>query len=388
MNDATPARPRRTLVLSLVALAAVVGFLAVFAVWAERQALETDTWTETSTELLEDEDIQTAVGSFLVDELYANVDVEALLAQRLPPQASALAGPAAGALRELANRAAVEALARPRVQELWEEANRTAHERLIAFVEGDSEALTKSDGAVTLDLGTLLTNLSERTGIGGRLTENLPEDAAQIVILRQDQIGTGKDVVNLLRGLAIVLTILALGLFALAIYLARAWRREALRAVGFAFIAVGIAVLLARGAGGNYLTDQLASTASLEPPIEATWSIGTSLLADSGGGMLFYGIVIILGAWLAAPIGVGREVRRELTPILMGRGTAYAALAVLLLLLFWWSPTPGFDRLPTSILLIILMVIGLEALRRQAIRDFPEQTLEAGQRRWRDFLRR
>jgi hypothetical protein len=388
MNDATPARPRRTLVLSLIALAGVVGFLAVFAVWAERQALETDTWTETSTELLEDEDIQTAVGGFLVEELYANVDVEALLAQRLPPQASALAGPAAGALRELANRAAVEALARPRVQELWEEANRTAHERLIAFVEGDSEALTKSDGAVTLDLGTLLTNLSERTGIGGRLTENLPEDAAQIVILRQDQIGTGKDVVNLLRGLAIVLTILALGLFAIALYLARGWRREALRAVGFAFIAVGIAVLLARGATGNYLTEELASTASLEPPIESTWSIGTSLLADSGGGMLFYGIVIILGAWLAAPTGVGREVRRELTPVLMGRGTAYAALAVLLLLLFWWSPTPGFDRLPTSILLIVLMVIGLEALRRQAIRDFPEQTLEEGQRRWRDVLRR
>ena len=54
---------------------------------------------------------------------------------------------------------------------------------------------------------------------------------------------------------------------------------------------------------------------------------------------------------------------------------------MLLLLLFWWSPTPGFQRLPTALLLIVLSVVGLEFLRQQAIRDFPDATLEGASER-------
>ena len=49
-------------------------------------------------------------------------------------------------------------------------------------------------------------------------------------------LGNAQDGVRILRGLAIALSLITLGLFALAIYLARGWRREAVRAVGFAFI--------------------------------------------------------------------------------------------------------------------------------------------------------
>jgi hypothetical protein len=97
----TEGRPRRKTVWAVLVLATVVGFLAVFAVWANRQALETDSWVETSTELLEDEEIQAAVAGFLVETLFTNVDVEAELQEVLPPQTQALAGPVGGALRHL-----------------------------------------------------------------------------------------------------------------------------------------------------------------------------------------------------------------------------------------------------------------------------------------------
>ena len=102
--------------IALIVVATVIGFFAVFAVWAKRQVLETTTWTKTSTELLADEHVQTALSTFLVDQLYANVDVEARIRHRLPPQAAALAGPAAGGLREVADQAALRALQTPRVQ--------------------------------------------------------------------------------------------------------------------------------------------------------------------------------------------------------------------------------------------------------------------------------
>jgi hypothetical protein len=368
----TDARPHHRLVTALVVAASLLAFLAVFAVWANRQALETDTWTETSTELLEDEDIRTAVAGFLVDELYANVDVEAELRERLPPEAAALAGPAAGGLRELANRVAVEALARPRVQELWEEANRRAHERLLAVIEGESEVLQVEGDTATLDLGALLENLSARTGVGGKIVSKLPEDAGEIKVLESDQIGLGQDLVRILRGLAIVLTAVALGLYALAVYLARGWRRKALRSVGVGFVLVGLAVLLARGLAGNAVVDALATTASVEPAIESTWEIGTSLLRATGVAMIGYGLLFLLAAWLAGPSGAATRLREALAPYLQRRLVAYSGVVVIVLLVLWWNPTPGTSRLAPTLILIGLLVAGVEALRRMTLVEFPD----------------
>jgi hypothetical protein len=190
-----------------------------------------------------------------------------------------------------------------------------------------------------------------------------------------------------LRGLAIVLTVLALALFGLAIYLAQGWRREALRTIGFAFIVVGVAVLFARSQAGNAVVDSLSSSEAVQPAVSSTWEIGTSLLAAQGSALVFYGLIILLGAWLAGPRGFARDARRAITPILERRPVAYSALLLILLVLFWWSPTPGFQRLPTALLLIALFVVGLEFLRHQAIRDFPGETWEGASDRWASSVR-
>src|SRR5204862_295588 len=86
----------------VVRLASAVAFFAVFAVWAQRQLLESDTWTQTSTKLLADERVQTALDDFLVQALFDNVDVQAQLSKALPDNIQGLAGPAASGVRELA----------------------------------------------------------------------------------------------------------------------------------------------------------------------------------------------------------------------------------------------------------------------------------------------
>jgi hypothetical protein len=372
-------RSRRGPIYALIVAASLLGFLAVFAIWAERQLLETDTWVETSSELLEDDEIRTVVADFMVDELFTAVDVEAQLQVALPPRAQPAAGILAGGARGVADDLANEALQRPRVQKLWEEANRRAHEKLIEVIEKDR------DEDVTLDLGTLVGQLGDQLGVDA--SSRIPPDAAQIEVLRADQLGTAQDLVKLLKGIAIVLTLLALALYGLAIYLATEWRREALRSIGFAFILIGVLVLVVRGIAGNALTESLASTAAIEPAVKNTWTIGTSLLAAQGGAMIFYGLFIVLGAWLAGPRGFALDARRAIAPVLAQRLTAYSALAVLLLLLFWWSPTPGFQRLPTALLLVGLSVIGLEFLRRRAVQDFPDATLEGATERWGESVR-
>jgi hypothetical protein len=367
--------------IALVIVATLLAVFAVFAVWAKRQVLETDTWTKTSTKLLADEHVQTALSTFLVDQLYANVNVEGELRRALPPRADVLAGPAAGGLRELADRVALRALQTPQVQQLWAQANARAHAQFLNLIEGGGSGVSTANGDVTLNLGTIVEQVGSRTGID--VASKLPPQASQIVLIHSDELSFAQTMVNLLRRLAIVLPLVALGLYGLAIYLARGRRRETLRAAGFGFLIVGIAVLVGRHVGGNTVVDSLASTESVKPAVHSVWSIGTSVLKEIADAMIFYGILIVLGAWLAGPMTLARSCRRTLTPLLRERTSAYGALALLLLLLFLWSPTPGFTRLAPAIVLIVLFVIGLEFLRAQALRDFPDETAQSVAERWR-----
>ena len=379
-RDAAAPRKRRGVVYALVAASAVLAFLATFAVWVNRQVLETDTWTSTSSKLLEDPEIRSQVADFMVDSLYSNVDVQGELEQALPPRLQPLAGPAAGGLRQLATDLANDALQRPKVQELWEEANRTAQQTLVDVVEhGGSQP-------VTIDVGTLVNDLGQQVGVSDAANK-LPPQVAQIQIVSNQKLVKVNDLLKILRALALGLTVLALALFALAIYLAENWRREALRSVGFAFIGVGILVLVVRGLVGDAVVNSLSSTEAVKPAASNTWSIGTSLLADQGGAMIFYGIFIVIGAWLCGPGAIGRAARRGIAPIVERRLIAYSSLALILLLLFLWSPTPGFDRLPTSLLLIALAIVGLEFIRNRAVKDFPDQTWERATARWSSALR-
>jgi Short C-terminal domain len=376
-----PEAPRlRRTAIAIIVLASIVGFFAVFAVWAERQVLETDTWTETSTKVLANRDVQEALDDFLVDALFREVDVEAQLKKALPKQVKGLAGPASGGVHELALRAALQALQSPHVQELWAQANRRAHDTFLQIVEGGNETVSTEGGAVNLNLGRVIEQVGQGAGVD--VKGKIPPDAARIEILRSDQLGFIQDMVNLLRQLAIALPLTALALFALAIYLPRGWRREAVRACGVALIAVGIAVLVARSVAGGIVVDALAKTDAVRPAADAVWGIFTTLLRDQAVALIAYGALIIVGAWLAGRTATARELRRAMTPPLSHRAVGYSILAVIVLLVFWWNPTEGTSRLIPALFLVGLLVVGFEALRRQALVDFPEETWERAAERW------
>jgi hypothetical protein len=370
----TAPRERRGVVVTLIVFASLLAVIAAFAIWANRQLLETDTWSNTSSELLENPDIRSQVADYMVDTLYANVDVQAELQTALPPRLQPLAGPAAAGIRQLATQLANRALERPRVQQLWEDANRAAQSTLLKVVEHGG------DEPVTLDIGTIVDQLGQQLGVNA--AGKLPPSVAQIQVVSNDDLVKVNKLLDLLRTLAWVLIVLALALYALAIYLAGNWRREAFRSVGFGLIVVGILVLVVRSVAGNALINHLATTESVRPAVTATWEIGTSLLNAQGGAAIFYGLFILIGAWLAGPTGIGRSARRAITPILERRTVAYSALGLILLLLFLWSPTPGFQRVPTALLLIVLSIVGLEFLRRQAVKDFPDQKWDGATERW------
>lgn len=374
----TPDHPHRWLVRVLLAAATVLAIIAIASVWAARQVLNAENWSNTSTQLLEDPAIRSQVAAYLVDEVYANVDVAGELRAGLPPALAPLAGPAAGGLRNLALQTADRALARPRVQDAWRAANRATAEQLIAIAEGDSRAVTTSGNAVVLDLRVVLLDVVNRLGLSGRLAGRLPTGAGRIKILSSSQVSTLQDGASLLRWCGRLLPVLALALFGLAVYLARGRRRRTLMLAGGGLIGAGIVVLVARNIGQDQVVASLATTDAVAPAVGNAYAIATHMLRDIAQAAIVIGIPLVLAGWLAGPAGLAVGFRRAAAPSLRDRpDLTYLVVAIIVGLVLVWGPIPATRMILPVLVMIALVIAGVEALRRQTAEEFPDATAAA-----------
>jgi hypothetical protein len=366
-------RARRRTVKALVALGSLLAFLSVFAIWTERQALNTDDWVDTSGKLIQNEEVRAAVGEYLIDQLYENVDVEQELEDILPGETKQLAGPVSGGLRQVAGGGAEQVLKSSTAEGLWKDANRAAHEQLLAVLENKKEAVSTAEGNVTLNLGSLVTNLADQVGIGGKLAEKLPPDAGQVTILRSDQLKTAQDIAVGIKGLALVLSLLTLLAFGLAIYLSREGRWVTVLFCGIGLVTAGFAAIVFREIAGGIVVDQLVTDESVKPAAEATWSIGTSLMISIATTVIVIGVLMGIAGWLGSPTGSARSTRRFMTPALRDYAPyVYTGLAILVCIYFLSAPTQNLRSFLTTLILAGFVAFGIHELRKQSAEEFPD----------------
>jgi hypothetical protein len=361
-------------VRSLIGVATVLGIVAIFAVWANRQLLDTGYWTTTNAKLIESPPIREAVSGYLTEQLYANVDVAGELGKELPSELRPLAAPAAGALKDVVQKGINLLLERPQVQELWRKANQVTHAEFVRLIENKGSVVkTPGKGEVVLDLRPMLGEVADKVGAPSSLVSKIPPNVAQLRIVKAKQLETAQNAVNLLRSLAVILPLLVIAMFALAVYLARGRRRQTLIAVGSAFIGAGLVVIVARGILGTKVVNSLASTEAVRPAAQAAWSIGTSVLGDIAWSTVFIGVPVILAGLLAGPTHLATRLRRLMAPYLSDRpDITFGAVALLLLLLFAWGPIVATKTLSGILIIIVLAIFGAEMLRRQTAKEFPD----------------
>jgi hypothetical protein len=198
---AGPSRSRIIAARALVVLGVVLVIVSLLANFVRREALDRETFRDTSQELIANDDIRNQIAATMVDQLYANVDVAGALQQRFPDNLKPLAAPIAGLGREAIDRGAQELLARPRVQSLFVEASSLAQAQVKRVLEGETPRLQTSSGNVVLDLRPLVVRLGDRVGFLGDLDQRLPPDAAQITLLKADNLETAQ---NVTQGLKVV----------------------------------------------------------------------------------------------------------------------------------------------------------------------------------------
>ncbi|HEV2791373.1 MAG TPA: SHOCT domain-containing protein [Solirubrobacterales bacterium] len=370
-------RGRRRTVRGLVILGSILAFLSAVAIWTERQALDTGDWVSTSGRLLQNQTIRTELSDYLVDQLYENVDIRKELEERLPDDLKEFSGPAAGGLRQVAGQGAEKVLETSTAQELWEESNRTAHEQLLAVLEDKKEAVSTEEGRVSLNLGLLLQNLAEQVGIGEDLVEKLPPEAAQIEILRSDELKTAQNIAIAVKGLALLLSILTFAAFGAAIYLSRDGRWVTVLLSGVGLIAAGFAVVVARQIAGGIVVDELVKTESVKPAGEAAWSIGTSLMVSIATTVIVVGVLFAAAGWLASPTPGARAARRFIAPTLrLHVGYVYTGLAILVGLYFLSGPSQGLRSFLTTLIVAGMAAFGVHELRKQTASEHPEATYD------------
>ncbi|MBV8958576.1 MAG: hypothetical protein JO087_07395, partial [Actinobacteria bacterium] len=366
-------RRRLVAVNSLVGVTTLLLVVAIFSIWANRLLFSPDNWSNASSQLLTNPDVRSGTANYLVDQLYANVNVAGVIKSGLPTRLQPLAGPAAGALRNVAVQGVELALTRPRIQSLWAKANRAADQTFIAVVKGGKGPVGVKQGVVSLNLASIIGDVASRLGLPRGITSKLPPNIANLTVFKSSQLKVLQNGGNAIQGLALWLTIIVPVLYGLALLLARGHRRRTLMTIGFAGVAAGVVGLLGRSILESQITSSLTNDTALRPAIRATIGIGTELLSQVSGAVIAIAAALIVAAWFAGPAGIARTTRQAITPFLRDRPVAtYATTLGMLLLIFVVNPIPATGKLAGIIVFTLLALIGTEVLRRQAMREFPD----------------
>jgi hypothetical protein len=286
--------------------------ISLSAVWVRNTLLDTDNYVSTVAPLASNSKIQHALAERITNAIFTRVDVNAKIADALPPRANFFAAPIANALRTTTDRAALRLAESGRFQTLWENANRKAHGKVVDVLTGGGTRVSTENGTVAIDLGQILDNVTQKLDAKGiDIFDNVTVPAAdqEFVLFQSEDLAQVQGLVDLLQTIAWVLPFLALACFAAAIGLSRHRRRTLQRgAIGVA-LAVGVQLVLLK-VGRNLYLDVVTTKKSTPGAAGAVWDQMTSFLRTSGITIIVLALVIAAAAWAAGPSpGATRSVR-------------------------------------------------------------------------------
>ena len=372
-----PAGRRRRIAVALILLLASVLLLGTAAdVWVKRQVLSTPKWVAASDKILANPKVQDALATYIVDEIYSNVDVQKELAEKLPEGWKGIAGPIAAGIRTPATSAVDKILSSDQVAKIWHTVNEKAHQTLVNVLEDKTKIGSTKDGKVTLDVGEIVRIVGTDLGLPSSVMDKVPSNVGQITIFESSSLATIQKAVKVLNILGPVLFVVIVALYSLAVWLARGRRRLTLRNVGWSIIVVGILLITIRRVTGNYV-ESIISNAQYSVAGKIIFGILSELLFDTAWVLISWGAIIVAGRLSIGPGRIAVWARRTVARLFNAEPIIFwVSAAVLYLLVLFFVPSPAL-RLWWSVIIIgIVVALGLEFLRRRSIVEFPEAHLD------------
>lgn len=406
--------PRRTTAAVLVALACVVLVAGLVGLWARRSLLDTGRFVDRAGPLIEEPAVQEALAARLTEQVMVLVDPVALFEEVLPDRGQVLATPLANAVEGFVREQVEDFLATERFERLWAGAVDVAHRAAVRVLRDESEAVTTTDGQVTLNLlpviNAVLAEITARSPeiLGGEVDipevalDEIPEaavarieeafdvdlgdDFGQYTVYDEGTLAAVQGAIGLFDRLVVLLLPLGVVLAGLALWVSHRRRRTLLQ------LAAGLALgmVLVRRVGFRAQDEvaalpprpdgRQAADVALDSFLQPLTSFGAWVLA----GALAVAAVAVLTAdypwavslrrrarvlWAQAVAATGEQARDEATvarvhehcDALLAAGVAAGLIVLWFADLSWWG-----------LLLVLALVAAYEvAVQRIAARAGP-----------------
>jgi hypothetical protein len=240
---------RASLTLLLVLGCGLVG-ASIIAIWTRATVLNTDRYVNTMAPIARSPAVQSAVADKLSTAITSKVDVNALAREVLPDRADVLAPAIAEGVNGAVRRQITDFVHSDRFPEIWDNANRRIHDRVVGLLTtGESGRLKIEGNTVYLDLNAAVQRVKDGLRQRGfdRIADAIPPTVdGRVELLSSDGFGNARDGIHRLERLSIVLPILAL-LFLIAHVFFSESRRRGLLRVGIGLAVTGLLLLAAVG---------------------------------------------------------------------------------------------------------------------------------------------
>jgi hypothetical protein len=297
----------------LIVLGCILAPISVLGIWTANQVSNTDRYVATVSPLIQDPAIQNAATDKITTAIMNEINVQALasqtatqLNQRGLPRAATLvqnfSGQIASAIQGFVHSTVARVITSPAMNNVWIQANRTAHAQLVAALSGNTNgALTTSNGQVVLNLQPFIKVAQQDLASRGlTFLEKLPTPNASFPLFPSRDLVKAQTAYRLINDLKIVLPILCLLLIAAGVYVARSHRRALIGAgLGFAasMFVLGAILLIVRNAYLNAIPNNtLPSDAAA-----AAFDILVRFIRLALRALLLVGLVVAAAAFLSGP---------------------------------------------------------------------------------------
>ena len=218
----------------LIAVSCLLAPLSVVSVWARSEVTDTDRYVDTVAPLAHDPAVQQAVTTNITNLVFQYVDVQGITNQALtaiasrdivPPavgsQLQALAGPIADGVKSFTEDRVAQVVSSDAFGQAWEQANRTAHQQLVAALTGESSSVTIQNNTVSVNVADLVATVKQRLiDSGFTLAEKIPAVNASFTVFESADLPKVQKAFNLLDTLGYWLPFILVALAGLGIYLA------------------------------------------------------------------------------------------------------------------------------------------------------------------------
>ena len=340
-------RARSLTATLLTVLACLAITVTIPAGWTYRTLLDTDAFIDRVTPIGFDPAVTPVLSDRLTTQIFSLIDVEAIVAEALPPRGQVLAGPLTGGIEDFVREKLGEVLSSDQFRDSWIRANRFAHTQIVAVLRNESEIVDTTGGRVVLNLLPVANqalqriesqaaglfqkdiDLPEVTGgevpdaarqkISSALGVEVPEDFGEIVVFESDRLEAAQDAVSFFDRAIVFLVIISLVLIAAALWMSQRRRRTLLQLVVGSM--VGLVVVRRAAMWGEDEVVALAQRPDGERALAAITDQVLGSFFSVTATIIIVGLAILAIALITGPYGWAVAARAKTAALARGVAT-------------------------------------------------------------------